>query len=157
MGFSESELAGAAERKEVEDLVLRLGRLIDDQDWPGLTGLFGETVRVDYTSLFGGEPRVTAVSDLLSGWRDDLTAVDSAQHVIIGPLAEVTGDRANASANIMIVAKRSDSFGAATWSCGGRYELTLERTGARWTITSFTLKAMWTDGNINVLMRAVTK
>jgi 3-phenylpropionate/cinnamic acid dioxygenase small subunit len=156
MGATESELAAALERKEVEDLVVRLGRMIDDQDWQGLTALFDDSVRVDYTSLFGGEAADTTPAELLAGWRSDLTALDSAQHVIIGPLAEVSGDRATASANIMILAKRSDTFGAATWSCAGRYELTLVRRDS-WRITSFTLRAMWTDGNINVLMRAVTK
>ena len=156
MGVIESELATSAERKEVEDIVLRLGRMLDDQDFAGLAELFAESVHIDYTSLFGGEAQDVAVTDLLNGWRGDLAGVDSAQHIVIGPLAEITGDRATASANIMIVAKRSDSFGASTWSCGGRYELTLER-GQQWMITSFTLKAFWTDGNINVLMRAVTK
>lgn len=156
MSVTESELAAAAQRKEVEDIVLRLGRMLDDQDFTGLAGLFAESVHIDYTSLFGGEAQDVAVADLLNSWRSDLNGVDSAQHIVIGPLAEITGDRATASANIMIVAKRSDSFGASTWSCGGRYELTLERT-PQWAITSFTLKAFWTDGNINVLMRAVTK
>jgi hypothetical protein len=156
MSVTESELAAAAQRKEVEDIVLRVGRMLDDQDFDGLAGVFAESVHIDYTSLFGGAAQDMTSTDLLNSWRSDLAGVDSAQHVVIGPLAEITGDRATASANIMIVAKRSDSFGASTWSCGGRYELTLERT-PQWVITSFTLKAFWTDGNINVLMRAVTK
>jgi hypothetical protein len=156
MSVTESDLATSAQHKEVEDVVLRLGRMLDDQDFAGLAGLLAESVHVDYTSLFGGEAQDVSSTDLLNNWRSDLDGVDSAQHIIIGPLAEVAGDRATASANIMIVAKRSDSFGAATWSCGGRYELVLERKG-QWVISSFTLKAFWTDGNINVLMRAVTK
>jgi hypothetical protein len=156
MSVIESELASAAQRKDVEDVVLRLGRMLDDQDFAGLAELLAESVHVDYTSLFGGAAQDVTSTDLLNNWRGDLGGVDSAQHIIIGPLAEVTGDQATASANIMIVAKRSDSFGAATWSCGGRYELALQRR-SQWVITSFTLKAFWTDGNINVLMRAVTK
>lgn len=156
MSSTETELATSAERKDVEDIVVRVGRMLDDQDFDGLAEVFAESVRIDYTSLFGGAAQDVARADLLNGWRSDLAGVDSAQHIVIAPLAEISGDRATASANIMIVAKRSDSFGASTWSCGGRYELTLER-GQRWAITTFTLKAFWTDGNINVLMRAVTK
>jgi hypothetical protein len=156
MSSTETELATSAERKDVEDIVVRVGRMLDDQDFDGLAEVFAESVHIDYTSLFGGAPQDVTRADLLDGWRGDLAGVDSAQHIVIGPLAEITGDRATATANIMIVAKRSDSFGASTWSCGGRYELTLERT-QQWAITSFTLKAFWTDGNINVLMRAVTK
>jgi 3-phenylpropionate/cinnamic acid dioxygenase small subunit len=146
-----------AERKEVEDLVLRLGRLLDDQDWDGLAAIFDDHVHTDYTSLFGGEPGDVTSADLLAGWRRDLTSLDYAQHVIIGPLAEVDGDRANVTANVQIFAKRADSFGSSLWNCGGRYEIVARRAGGRWLITSFTLRAFWTDGNINVLMHAVTK
>jgi 3-phenylpropionate/cinnamic acid dioxygenase small subunit len=146
-----------AERKEVEDQVLRLGRMLDDQDWDGLAELFDDNVRTDYTSLFGGDPGEVTAKELLAGWRGDLTSLDYAQHVIIGPLAEVDGDRATATANVQIFAKRADSFGSSLWNCGGRYELAMRRAGERWLITSFTLRAFWTDGNINVLMHAVTK
>jgi hypothetical protein len=156
MSTPENVASTIAERKEVEDTVVRLGRLLDDQDWSGLAALFDENVRTDYTSLFGGEPGEVTSAALLEGWQSDLSSLDYAQHVIISPLAEIDGDRATATANVQIVAKRSDSFGGSLWTCGGRYELELRRAD-RWLITSFTLRAFWTDGNINVLMHAVTK
>jgi hypothetical protein len=138
------------DRYQVETAVSRLGRLVDDRDWDGLTGLLAETVEVDYTSLWGGEPEKVAREVLIGRWRDLLTKLDATQHVITNVLPEITGDTATVTANVVAVHRRTVSTGGPLWTVGGTYHIRLGR-GDAWRIESITLRAAWTDGNLAIM------
>ena len=50
---------------------------LDDHDWGGVTSCLGETVRRDYSSLFGNEPEDLPGSQLAAEWKSTISALDS--------------------------------------------------------------------------------
>jgi hypothetical protein len=57
-GGQAAATAGTAltDRLEVMELTARMGMLADARAWDELAGLFADPVRVDYPSLWGGQP-----------------------------------------------------------------------------------------------------
>lgn len=144
------------DRYQVETTLSRLGRLVDDRDWDGLHDLFTEIVEVDYTSLWGGEPEKLAREDLIGRWRDTLTELEATQHVITNVLADVTGDTATATANVVGVHRRAVTTGGPLWTVGGTYHARLTRSAGSWRIDSLTLRVAWADGNIGIMTIGAT-
>ena len=79
---------------QVTDTIARFVLALDDRDWEGVTSYLGETVRRDYTSLFGGEADEIAGPALVAEWRGVLTGLDAHQHLLGPPAVTVDGDEA---------------------------------------------------------------
>src|SRR5581483_8301619 len=131
---------------EIQNLVGALAALVDTRDWPRLTDLFAPTVRVDYTSLFGGTAADTAAADLVAGWRAFLPFFERTEHLIGVPFISVAGDRGHASASV------------AAWHIapptrvpvGGGYEIDAARSGRGWAIAGLTLANAWQERNVEL-------
>lgn len=127
----------------------RMALLVDRRDWAAAEALFAPEVRVDYTSLFGGEARVLAGSELIRSWQGLVPGFTRTQHTIGLPAIEVEGDRATAMAPVIARHAITDPApeGGDTWLVGGRYEWAFARIGGAWRITALTLADAWQDGN----------
>ncbi|TWJ20718.1 nuclear transport factor 2 family protein [Micromonospora endolithica] len=75
---------------------------------------------------------------------------DGAQHVVTGVIADVTGDTATATANVLAWLRRDNVPGGRLWHNGGAYEFELRRVGGRWRISRLVARATWIEGNIGV-------
>lgn len=73
------------------DVLTRMLHAIDSLDWTTVRDSFTDRVRTDYTSLWGGEPGITAIDDLIGQWREFMDGFGATQH-LTGPLS-VSGDR----------------------------------------------------------------
>lgn len=147
------------DREIITDTVVRMGWYLDRRDWSALAGLFTPRVYTDYTDLWGGEPREGTVDELLSttaqgSWRRTMSGLEATQHLITNVLADVTGDEATATANVLGVHRLTNPHGSPLWTSGGTYEMGLTRTAEGWRIRAITYRLSWTDGNQQVLFRA---
>jgi SnoaL-like domain len=137
----------------VRDTVSRYGRFIDDRDWTGLASILADTIKLDFTSLWGGEPEEMTGADLVTRWRDMSERLDTTQHLITGILPTIDGATATAVANLVAVHKCVNATGGALWTVGGTYRFGLRRTAQQWVIEGLSLRVAWVDGNQAVISR----
>jgi hypothetical protein len=126
---------------------------LDDHDWDGVSQHLGETVRRDYSSLFGADPDEPTGADLVAEWRSVLSGLDSHQHLLGPAVVTVDGDRASASVHV-VATHVLDGDPSSPWVVGGTYRFVLDRDGERWRIVALTLDTRWQTGDQGVLERA---
>jgi hypothetical protein len=137
---------------EVSDVVGALGVRVDARDWNGVWALFAQEVRIDYTSLFGGEPEVVKADELVERWKRMIPGFTHTTHVIAQPEIVVAYDRATASASVVAWHLIDDPtlMGNDHWTVGGCYLFELVSAGGSWRITSLTLARAWARGNLDL-------
>jgi hypothetical protein len=146
---SDNTLAAFVARSEIVELTSRFCAWVDARDWDGVESLFANPVRVDYTSLNGGEPETLEPRQLVAGWQDMLSRLDATQHLIAGHVVEVDGAHATCAASIQGT-HRLDAA-TAPWTVGGRYDFELRHTDGAWRISGLTLTVQWTSGSRQIM------
>ncbi|MGW5110095.1 nuclear transport factor 2 family protein [Nocardia sp. NPDC004123] len=139
---------------QLSRLVTRYGRVIDDRDWNGLGSLLADSVTLDFSSLWGGEAETVSRTELVRRWRDMGESLDATQHLITGILAEIDGERATVTTNLVATHRRSTTTGGPLWVVGGVYRFGLLATATSWAINELALRATWVDGNQAVVTAA---
>ena len=125
---------------------------VDARDWDALLALFAPRVRVDYTSLFGGDAQVTDREVLIAQWRGLLPGFTHTTHVIGPPAIAITAETASVSASVVAwhFVREPEFAGNDLWLAGGCYEMTMERIDGAWRITELTLARAWQQGNLEL-------
>jgi SnoaL-like domain len=146
------------ERIDIADCVARVGLLVDTRNWRELTELFAPEVRLDYTSLFGGEAQMLTREDMVAGWTAFVPGFTRTEHLIGAPVITIAGQTARAVAPVVAWHTLDEPpLGKDnTWLVGGRYEFWLLRLDGWWRINALTLAAAWAQGNLD-LPRIVTE
>ncbi|MEU8138068.1 nuclear transport factor 2 family protein [Streptodolium elevatio] len=129
----------------------------DRRAWDRLREVFAPKVRLDYTSLNGGEPAELAADDVVAGWSQVLGAYDATQHLITNHLVDVDGDTAVCTAAFQATHRLANPFGAPLWTLGGNYRFDLARSEGRWQITGVVMTVTWADGNKDLVALAAAK
>lgn len=136
---------------EIANLIAALAIHVDALRWDELLLLFAPEVRVDYTSLFGGDAQTLRAEELIGQWQQLLPGFTRTTHVIGTPLIVANGDEARASAPVIAVHLLEDSLGVQDqWIAGGCYEFQSRRTNGPWRIASLTLARAWSRGNLEL-------
>lgn len=135
----------AAVRALVDELYLAT----DAKDWPRAEALFAPApMRVDMTSLIGGEPLELTPAQLFAGFRTGLHAGKLSHHMTSNMRIEIEGDVADIVAHGYAwnhVPSLPD--GENLWETWGVYRLTARRTAAAgWRLTSFAYTSRLTRG-----------
>ena len=145
------------DRERIIDAINNVAICADLGLWDKLLAeVFAEEVRVDYTSLFGGEVQKLKSTDLIAGWKSVLPGFTSTQHLLGNHQVTVDGDSARALAYVRAHHFLPNKTGSDTWVVGGYYNYELKRDGERWRITSMKLNVMYTEGNQHILILAQT-
>jgi SnoaL-like domain len=137
----------------VADALARFLLALDDHDWDGVEAMLAETVRRDYTSLFGGEPDEISGPALAAEWRGVLVGLDGHQHLLGPAVVDVEDDEARADVHV-IATHVLDGDPGSPWVVGGTYRFALRRLDGRWRIAAITLDTRWQTGDAGVLQRA---
>jgi SnoaL-like domain len=135
------------------DVLPRMLHAIDALDWPAVRAAFAGQVRVDYTSLSGGEPETLPVGDLMARWQGLLPGFDATQH-LSGPVLltdEDAGVRADTHVRGYHHLRGAD--GGETWGVYGHYTARL----ADGKITELTLQVFYQEGNFGLPALAVER
>ncbi|MCC9307848.1 nuclear transport factor 2 family protein [Kitasatospora sp. RB6PN24] len=140
------------DRLAVVETCTRMCWHTDQREWEQLLGrVFAEKVRVDYTSLNGGEPAELPADALVGAWRDLLGALDATQHLLTNHLVTIEGDAAVVTANFQathVLAKAADG---PMWTLGGRYRFDLVHSESGWRIAGLVMTKVWQTGNLALL------
>ena len=149
------ELQTLVDRQKIIDAINMVAICADLGRWDELVSqVFASEVKVDYTSLFGGEAQKVSSSDLIAGWRTVLPGFTSTQHLLGNYQVKVTGEFAIAIAYVRANHYLPNETGSDTWVVGGYYNYDLKRQGEDWRITSMKLNVMYTEGNQHLLTLA---
>jgi hypothetical protein len=129
------------------DALPRLLYAIDVLDWPAVRQAFADEVRLDYTSLSGGEPETLPGDELIARWQALLPGFDATQHML-GPvvLTDDAGPGVRADAHVRGYHYVRGADGGETWGVYGHY--TARQVGGK--ITEFTLRVFYQDGNLGL-------
>ncbi|MCH5586409.1 nuclear transport factor 2 family protein [Shimazuella sp. AN120528] len=137
---------------EIKETIAKFAYYADHREWDALTNLFTEEVRVDYTSLAGGEPGTVPASALVANWNQSLTPLKITQHYISNHIVEFTNEqKAICRAYFHAMHEYPNSFGEDQWVLGGTYTFTLIKQNQAWNISEITMTARWASGNQNIL------
>lgn len=129
------------------DVLTRLLHAVDALDWVTVRGALADEVRLDYTSLAGGEPETLAADDLIARWQGLLPGFDATQH-LTGPvlLTDDGGPGVRADTHVVAWHRIAGTEGAETWVVHGHY--TARLVGGR--IVALTLTVFFQDGNLDL-------
>ncbi|MEU7863956.1 nuclear transport factor 2 family protein [Nonomuraea sp. NPDC049141] len=131
------------DRFDILDTCTRMAWYADQREWSRLAEVFADKVRLDYTSLNGGEPITLTPAQIIEGWQGALGAYVATQHLIGNHLATINGDTAVCTASFQATHRKTDD---TLWTLGGTYRFDLTRTGDGWRITEVLMTAAWSDG-----------
>jgi hypothetical protein len=124
----------------------------DARRWDKLVTLFDAEVRVDYTSLFGGDPQTSSRDQLMNQWRQLLPGFTYTTHVIGVPAITIDRDQAECFASVVAthILRDTGLAGEDYWIVGGCYEVGLHKRNGEWRIISLTLARAWAKGNLDL-------
>ena len=145
----------ALEEKRIRRVIHRVMGSVDARRWETLRDLCTDTVFVDYTSLFGGQPRNYTVVDLIDNWRQLLTPFSSTRHDL-GPIdVEIAAGEAKAWCPVHIHHFLHGAPGGEEWIVNGEYMVTLKRLHGSWQIQQIVFAVQSQEGNTNLLLEAL--
>lgn len=126
---------------------------VDAKDWPLARNFFTDSVRVDFTSLAGGEPATIPADALIGGWSANLTAQKESFH-LRGNHRVTFSDKDNATLlshgyawNRMEAGGLAENGGDPLWEVWGTYEHGFTRTSEGWRVNAMTFTATAERGN----------
>jgi hypothetical protein len=123
---------------------------VDRKDWPKARSFFADTIRVDFTSLVGGEPATIPADGLITGWSGNLKGNKESLHMRGQPLVTINGDKASVYSNGYAYNRMpgaTDGSGEL-WEVWGNYTHEFERTTQGWKVTSFTFAKTFERGSM---------
>ncbi|MEW9552354.1 nuclear transport factor 2 family protein [Nonomuraea sp. NPDC050783] len=149
-----ADLLHLVERQAVVEVCTRMAWHADRREWQALEAVFADEVRLDYTSLNGGEPAVLSPGQIVDAWRQVLGGFDATQHLIANHLVTLEGDTAVCTASFQATHRLTDPLGASLWTLGGFYRFDLIRADGGWRISGVVMTAAWADGNKELMALA---
>jgi ketosteroid isomerase-like protein len=138
--------AQPADKAAVATVIESVATFADRGEFDALERLYAPEVRVDYTSLAGGQPEVKSASALMTEWSEVLPGFDRTRHTISNIKVKLAGSTATATAKVV-----ADHWvGVRHWQVSGRYEFSLVRDGRDWRITAHRLTVTGEKGSRDV-------
>jgi len=145
--------ASSTSREEIVATVTNIAHSIDHKRWTDLRGLYAETVKTDYTSLFGGDVQTQTGDALIEAWKKLLSPVVT-QH-LEGPIAvALRGDEATARCHVRGYHYLKGAAGGDEWMVAGHWVIGLAKTPAGWKVDAMKLETLYQTGNTQLLQVA---
>lgn len=150
-------MSSVADRLDIIETCTRMGWYIDQREWESLGDVFSDEVKLDYTSLNGGEPGTVTSKELVTAWSGLLGNFAATQHLLSNFLVDVQGDTAVTTAMFQATHRMPNEHGGPLWTLGGTYRIDLERTPGGWRINGIVMTTTWADGNQHLFARAAAQ
>lgn len=138
------------DRTSLIDLTLQMAWNLDHQEWDAMPPLFTDEVRLDYTSLNGGEPATVPQAAMIERWRESRENLKATQHLLSNHLVRMDGGNPTATAMFQATHVLPNDFGSPIWTLGGEYRYEFLEQGGAWRISALTMRIIWADGNRNI-------
>ncbi|WP_195822751.1 nuclear transport factor 2 family protein [Roseobacter sp. MH60115] len=126
---------------------------VDAKDWALARSLFTDEIRVDFTSLMGGEPAKIPADVLIAGWSGNLTEEKESFHLRGNHRIRFEADGSATMVshgyawNKMERGALAENGGNALWEVWGIYEHSFFQTEAGWRVNGMSFFATAERGN----------
>lgn len=155
-----SALEDLVDRAAVADVVAQLAHTQDDRDWAALQRLFADTVHLDLSAHYHGDPpKSMSAGELVELARATLAGFDCTHHAASDLVVRLSGDEAECRAH-MVAYHHVPADPGVTDHCTmrGLWQLGLRRSGERWLIHRWAVirTAPW-DGSPDVYELAAAR
>jgi ketosteroid isomerase-like protein len=113
---------------------------VDRKDWKAARSFFTDTIRVDFTSLVGGQPATIPADGLIQGWSANLKGNKESLHMRGDVLITIAGETATVVSNGYAYNKMPGATDGSgdLWEVWGRYTHKMVRTPTGWKVNDFT-------------------
>ena len=125
----------------------RIFDLTDQKDWPGVRACLADKVRVDFTSLAGGEPATITGDALVEAWTTGLHAEKASFHMCGNHRVTVEGDTATVAVKGYAYNQLSARLGGGLWEVWGAYDLAFGLVDGTWRCTALRFDAWRQSGD----------
>jgi hypothetical protein len=135
-----SPIQRLADEAELARIPAEIEIAVDRKDWARARSFFAQEVRIDFTSLIGGQPATVPADGLIAGWSGNLKGNKESLHMRGQPLITLSGDRATIYSNGYAwnrMPGAPDDSGDL-WEVWGNYTHELTRTPQGWKVVAFT-------------------
>ena len=153
------------DRANIHDVVTKIYLYTDQHQWDKFEEFAAPSLLLDYTAMFGGQPRSVTPAELVETWKPFMAKMTSHQHILTSilihlpqPGATEKPTKTTVDANVIVHLTRKDFEGGDLTSNGGRPEIEVSKVsddpsfGNPWRITGFKAIPLWMAGNTKVLM-----
>lgn len=145
------DITETPEEAAIKTIVESVATLADTHNFNSLEKLYADTVKMDYTSLFGGQPETKNAKVLMQEWAGVLPGFDRTRHAISNITVTVTGEIAKAKANVVANHWLADQF----WQVCGIYDYELAKQESSWKITLHRFNLRKEVGSRDILSSAI--
>lgn len=132
-------IAELVDRVDIEMLINRLGRCLDERDFEGLRELFDVDAQVHTP---GGTAR--GHDALVDQARHRHSAPTGIQHIVTNRMIDVDGDRAEVRANLLVAFAGAGPADPSPFLLGEVYRFRFVRTADGWRISRLSSAPVWT-------------
>ncbi len=144
---SGANLQTLLDEREIIRVVDDIGVAVDQKDWTRVGTHFTEKVRVDFSSLGGGQPAEINSTDLVAAWKRNLFADKRSLHMHGNHRVTIQGNQASIYLHGYAYNHLMSRTGSDLWETWGNYQHSLTRTPQGWKVTSFTFNMTYSRGN----------
>lgn len=135
----------------IKTIVESVAVLADSGSFEALEKLYADEIRVDYTSLSGGEPELKSPRALMNEWAGVLPGFERTRHEISNIEVTVTATSAVVTADVVADHHVAGLF----WQVAGNYRYELADTGDGWRIAAVTFNLQSEQGTRDVFGPAI--
>lgn len=145
---------GLEDRAAIVDAITDIAAGADRHDWPRVRAAFADTVTLDYTSLWGGEPATQPADDVIAQWSGFLPGFDRTLHLVANHTI-VASDKDSATAEAGFQA--THRIGADMWVLMGHYRYELVKVAGDWKVQAMTMDWTHETGDRGLVARAAER
>lgn len=116
----------------IKTIVESIGTLADTRNFEALEKLYAPEIKMDYTSLNGGDMELKSSQTLMAEWAGVLPGFDVTRHAISNIKVTIKGSAAIATADVIAEHYVNDLF----WQVKGDYQYELVKDDNHWLVTA---------------------
>ncbi|WP_027667133.1 nuclear transport factor 2 family protein [Rhizobium leguminosarum] len=149
-----AESIGADDRAAIIDTITDIAAGADRHQWDRVRGAFADTVTLDYTGLWGGEPTTQPAEAVIRQWSAFLPGFDRTLHLVSNhAIVESAGPTVVAEADFQAVHR----IGAESWVLMGHYRYDLTKIDGTWKVSRLVMTPAHETGNRALVNRAAER
>lgn len=154
-GLSAAPTAAGAisleDRTAIVDVITDIAAGADRHQWERVRGAFADTVTLDYTSLWGGEPATSVADEVVAQWSGLLPGFDQTLHLVTNhTIVDGSEDSATAEADF----QAAHRIGTDMWVLMGHYRYELVKVTGDWKVLAMTMTWTHETGDRGLVAKA---